>query len=213
MVVALLLEDARQDARALTESAPALPPPPPIEVRPLPTQSTPMRGQIGLGAQLRVDGLPGVAVGPQLSAELALDVLSFGVSAMYFAPMTTVREGGIGAEVSAMGGALFGCAQGAPLSFLELGGCVSASTLAISAIGTGLTRSGGSVGLEVDVLFEARARLQLIGPLALRLQGGLGVALVRSRIFYEVMGQAETLHVTSQVFPTLSLLLDLRLGE
>jgi hypothetical protein len=217
VVVALLLEDVHQDVRALA-SEPA-PPPAPIALQPRPefalqSSATPLRGQIGLGAQLRVDALPGLAIGPSLSAELAVDVLSFGLSGVYF-PARDIRAeaGGIGAEVSAMGGSVFGCAEGAPLSFLELGGCISASALAVSAIGSGLSRSSGSVGLEVDLLFEARARLQLVGPLALRLQGGLGVALVRSRIFYEVMGQPETLHVTSQAFPVVSLLLELRLGQ
>jgi hypothetical protein len=171
-------------------------------------------GLIVVVALLRVDALPGLAVGPTLEGELRpIAAVTLGIAATYLPPMLSVRADGIGTEASAIGGALHGCVLGTLGALLELGGCGRVSAWAVTASGHGLSEARSSAGFALDATVALRAGLELARPLWLRAEVGLGLALVRARITYQLMGVIETFHVTSHAFPVAALFLEIRLGE
>jgi hypothetical protein len=206
VVVALLLLDVGREPVPIA---------PPIELSAAHgVERAALRGALALGASLRVDALPGLAVGPTLEGELRpIAAVTLGIAATYLPPMLSVRADGIGTEASAIGGALHGCVLGTLGALLELGGCGRVSAWAVTASGHGLSEARSSAGFALDATVALRAGLELARPLWLRAEVGLGLALVRARITYQLMGVIETFHVTSHAFPVAALFLEIRLGE
>jgi hypothetical protein len=215
VVVALLVDEAAAAARPSEAPTPApvviTLPAPVVAIEAEPTSS--LRGAFALGATGRFDSLPGFALGAALLLEVRVhELVTLGAGALYL-PSASATRGDVSAQVDAVGGSLQSCVLGQPAAFVELGGCAGLQALLVNATGMGLAVAQHSNGLELDVGLEARGAIQLVGPLWLRLTVGLGLALVRARIYFETGDLRETLHLTSVAFPMGSALLELRLGE
>lgn len=209
VVVALLVEDVGTEVARIEAEARPLE----LDGASAAPSSTALRGALAVGGSMRVDMLPGWSVGPSLGGELRLlDLVTIGLEATYFVPLTTLRTDGVGAEASAVGGALHGCLLSGLASFAELGGCARVTGWAVTAAGQGLASTRSSVGFGLDATLTARLGLELATSLWLRAEVGLGASLVRTRIYYELSGAAQTYHLASILFPMAALFFEVRMG-
>lgn len=228
VVVGLLIDEVSVEVEthpiALPEVAPSvdvapLSPPPTTEEEPspLPVASAPsdaIQGAWTLGARARYESLPGLVGGVVASAELRLHPLvRLGLGVDLYPETSIMDADGAGASIAALAPALTLTCLAPVLSWMELGASATVDVLLVEAHGIGLDVSRTARGLSLDVLVEARANLELVSWLWLRVTAGIGIVPLRSRVVFEEGAIERTLYTTSIVFPTASLGLELRFGS
>lgn len=176
--------------------------PPPLVEMPEPSAS--VRWAMTLGARGAIDVLPGPAIALHASVELGWP-FSVRLAGAYFPEVGVAVSSERAARVAASWGQLGACGMGAPISWLELGGCASfsAGTVLGTGIGFDVTRSGTLPWVAIDL--EGRARARIAGPVGLELAVGLEIPLAAGRF---VAGQGDalrTLYVLPPVAPHLDL--------
>ncbi len=178
-------------------------------------RSSPLLAAFGLGGGVTYGLLPGVASAAALRGELALPVASLSVSlaARVHAPSDTAF-GAAGGTFTAWDGELALCPvlRGASL---QLGACGGAGGGALHGSPTGVVLTGSSpVRPLVFLELLPYAALKLVGPVWLRLEGGILVPLLReSWGFGDSLGRFETLYRAAAVVPSGALTLELRTGS
>lgn len=216
LMVALLVEVGEQAIEVtLPEPEPVAPPAPAVpegalERVPQPVPPEPsgeaLRWSMTLGARGAIDVLPGPALGIRGSVELGWP-FSVRLAGAYFPDVGVTSTPERAARLGAGWGQLGACGMGAPIPWLELGGCASLSGGALLGTGIGfdVTRSGVLPWIAIDL--EGRVRALIASPVALELAVGLEVPLAQGRF---VAGQGDTVR-TLYALPWVAPHLDLSL--
>lgn len=222
LMVALLVEVGEQAIEV------TLPAPPVDDDAPAPDSSPPAAAPVDdtppapppswarlamtLGARGAIDALPGPAVGVQGAIELGRPV-ALRVAGAYLPEVSVEAGAGRAARLSLAVAQVGACADGAPVAWLELGGCLSLSAGAVqgSGIGFDVSRAGTLPWLALEL--AGRARISLMGPLAVELALGLEVPVTSGRFVVGQAGAARVVYAHPLVAPFLGLSLLLWAGS
>ena len=222
VVVGLLVDEVSREAEAHPIQLPEAPSAPEAETStPTPEAPTPsspdgatLEGAFIAGARGRIDALPGFVMGPRFAGEVRLiPEVRLGLGIELYPEATSLAPDGSGVGVAALAPFASLCGLASLASWVELGGCAGVDVILLEARGLGLDETRTGRGVEVDVLLEGRTNIALFQWLWLHLTVGVGLAPVRSRIFFREAGMERLLHMTSLFFPTASLALEVRLGS
>lgn len=168
-------------------------------------EGLPLVLSMGLGGWGAIDALPAPALGVYGLIELTLRPWSLRAEGAYVADQTVT----LGANRSALLGFAWGglalCLDAPITPFWEAGGCLHARAGLLSGQGVGFDEASRGSITWLAAAASLRTRLRLVGPLAVELDVGLDVPLLRQRFVFETAGTTQVLHTLPVVAPFASL--------
>lgn len=212
LVGALLLDEIWQEERTLVVPPAPHPDPPGPDAQPASiSEVSAWQAFAGVGGQASYQDLPGFAGAAVLRAEFtAPRVLGFGLAAHLWPRKRTEVSEGVGARFSAYDVGLFVCPRFVDRDRFMLGTCLGGRAGVLSAVGSGLTTSGGANRPRgfVDVGLSGRVRLG--GPVWLGFGVDAAVVLVRDSFVYDEGEERLELHRAWPVVPLARITLEIR---
>lgn len=166
-----------------------------------PSSALPLVLSMGLGAWGAIDALPDPALGIYGLVELRLQPWSLRIEGAYVPEQTLTLEANRAASLGLAWGGLALCVDTPITEFWEAGGCIHVRAGALSGRGMGFDESAEGTIPWLAASASARTRLRIIGPLAIELDVGLDVPLLRQRFVIDSGGATQVLHTLPVIAP------------
>lgn len=170
-----------------------------------PSSALPLSLTMGLGAWGAIDALPDPALGIYGLIELRLQPWSLRFEGAYVPEQTRTLEANRAASLGLAWGGLALCVDAELTDIWEAGGCLHARAGVLSGRGTGFDESSEGTIPWLVASASARTRLRIVGPLAIALDVGLDVPLLRQRFVNDSGGETQVLHTLPVVAPFMAL--------
>lgn len=166
-----------------------------------PSSALPLVLTMGLGAWGAIDALPDPALGIYGLVELRLQPWSLRLEGAYVPEQTRTLEANRAASLGLAWGGLALCVDTPITEFWEAGGCLHVRAGALSGRGMGFDESASGTIPWLAASASAHTRVRIIGPLAIALDVGLDVPLLRQRFVIDSGGATQVLHTLPVIAP------------